>query len=336
MLETNIQSTSSQTQSNLPARPSPAIPVNNKPLQLNLPPVSAAKVVRLPRRSTIKETLPRTQSKKQPIKPPTLTQSNMANLNFDNGSMSSTSYKSLNYNSNNINRLDTFNSKNNSNYLYSRNNSSRRYTRKSGSSTNMPAQDLPPSSYYNNFNISGGAGQAGINVTRQTGIIKLLDFIRNYRQPMNPAVKEHFTNVLNARLNGESQVIDNLCTNARMQGKQFSIEMGEIAESEILQDFLDNFNDMKQDYFAKCDNIIDMIKNELLTVTQTNKTEQTDTNTINKIIYSFQKINSSQLQHLQNRTRTLLLDMYIKNHQYYLNGIKLLANYYSGKLKAGS
>ena len=158
-----------------------------------------------------------------------------------------------------------------------------------------------------------------------TGIYKLLDFIRKYRQPMSPEVKQHFEAIFASGLDTNVVVLDKMCTDSGFVGKKIVLDMADIYDSEILQDFLENFDKMKADYFNKCEQIITILKEDLM---------ETMLDDSKRISYKFQQISDAGLQRLQSRCRQLLVSMYTKNHEYYLAGINILAAYYQSRLES--
>lgn len=176
---------------------------------------------------------------------------------------------------------------------------------------------------YNN-NMTGGAGVPATTGQPTTGIYKLLDFIRKYRQPMSPEVKQHFETIFTSGLETNTETLDKLCVASGSVGKKIVLDMADIYDSEILQDFLENFDKMKADYFHKCELIITILKEDLM---------ETMLDESKRISYRFQQISDAGLQRLQSRCRQLLVSMYTKNHEFYLAGINILAKYYQSKLE---
>ena len=206
----------------------------------------------------------------------------------------------------NINVLPSSRSYDSNSSNYSSSATSSKYSGSSNyySSSSKKSNETPtPSSTYNNSqayinslnsynnNMTGGADTGG---PATTGIYKLLEFIRKYRQPMSPEVKQHFEAFFSTGLNNESAVIDKMCTASGSVGKKIVLDMADIYDSEILQDFLVNFDNMKADYFHKCELIITILKEDLMeTVLDDSK----------RISYKFQQISDVGLQRLQSRDR---------------------------------
>ena len=90
---------------------------------------------------------------------------------------------------------------------------------------------------------------------------------------------------------------------------------------EEIKPFLDNYKEMKRAYLTTCDDLLNILETRILKTTDDSKETTSSPLSINTI-------NFKDLIVLETDVRTLLKNMYINCHKSYLNGIKLLEDYF--------
>lgn len=163
-----------------------------------------------------------------------------------------------------------------------------------------------------NEDLSGGAFD-----NKDDSIAKFFNFIKKYKEHWTPEVRKYFDELINnSFITGP---VSEVCVAANVGNKDIFIDTIDIYEVQTLQDFLDNFNDMRATYINYCDKIVDILENDLLETVK----EKRYTN------YKFRNLSSDDLNELQKKGRKLLLEMYIENHKYYIKGITILKRYFT-------
>lgn len=163
-----------------------------------------------------------------------------------------------------------------------------------------------------NEDLTGGAFD-----NKDDSIVKFFNFIKKYKDHWTPEVRKYFDELINnSFITGP---VSDVCVAASVGNKDIFIDTIDIYEVQTLQDFLDNFNDMRATYINYCDKIVDILENDLLETVK----EKRYTN------YKFRNLSSDDLNELQKKARKLLLEMYIENHKYYIKGIAILKRYFT-------
>ncbi len=159
--------------------------------------------------------------------------------------------------------------------------------------------------------------QSGGFDNKDDSMVKFFNFIKKYKEHWTPEVRKYFDDLINnSFITGP---ITEVCNAAKVGNKDIFIDTIDIYEVQTLQDFLDNFNDMRTEYIDYCDKITDILENDLLEKIK-------DKRTIN---YKFRNLSTEDLNDLQRKSRQVLLEMYTGNHNYYLKGIGILKRYFT-------
>jgi uncharacterized membrane protein YfbV (UPF0208 family) len=157
----------------------------------------------------------------------------------------------------------------------------------------------------------------GLDMMKDDSMTKFFNFIKKYKEYWSPEVRKYFDELIsNSFIQGP---VTDVCNAAKVGNKDIFIDTMDIYEVQTLQDFLDNFNDMRTDYIDYCDKITDILENDLLETIK-------DKRTIN---YKFRNLSTNDLAELQIKCRKILLEMYTGNHTYYLKGVVILKRYFT-------
>jgi hypothetical protein len=159
--------------------------------------------------------------------------------------------------------------------------------------------------------------QAGGYDDKEDSLAKFNNFIKKYKEYWSPEIRKYFDELINNGFN-TGAVVD-VCNAAKVNNKDIFIDIADIYDVPTLTDFLDNFNDMKVDYIASCDKLIYILENDLLEQIKEKRS----------VKYAFRNLSTEELHALQKKCRTTLLEMYTKNHEYYLKGIGFLKRYFT-------
>lgn len=193
-------------------------------------------------------------------------------------------------------------------------------TSESSSMSSSSEMNTESSSSYNssssesseNEDLTGGAFD-----NKDDSIAKFFNFIKKYKEHWTPEVRKYFDELINnSFITGP---VSEVCATANVGNKDIFIDTIDIYEVQTLQDFLDNFNDMRSTYIDYCDKIVDIVENDLLETVK----EKRNTN------YKFRNLSSDDLNDLQKKGRKLLLEMYTENHTYYIKGLVILKRYFT-------
>ena len=159
--------------------------------------------------------------------------------------------------------------------------------------------------------------QAGGYEDKEDSLAKFNNFIKKYKEYWSPEIRKYFDELINNGFNAGA--VADICSAAKVNNKDIFIDIADIYDVPTLTDFLDNFNDMKVDYMASCDKLIYILENDLLEQIKEKR----------NVKYAFRNLSTDDLRALQKKCRITLLEMYTKNHEYYLKGIGFLKRYFT-------
>jgi hypothetical protein len=183
--------------------------------------------------------------------------------------------------------------------------------------TSEEASEYDEESEYNEEEEEEAINQQGGFEDKEDSLAKFNNFIKKYKEYWSPEIRKYFDELINNGFN--SGAVTDVCNAAKVNNKDIFIDIADIYDIPTLTDFLDNFNDMKVDYMASCDKLIYILENDLLEQIKEKRS----------IKYSFRNLSTDELRVLQKKCRATLLEMYTKNHEYYLKGIGLLKRYFT-------
>ena len=188
------------------------------------------------------------------------------------------------------------------------------------SDNNIPIIEIIPGSSSSSSSSKQTAGSGA-----DDSIQKFNKFINTYKKYWSPEIRAKFHDIVNNKFKTDAGFISEICELPEHKNKEIIMDLDEIdvAESageQSLKRFYDNFEQMKTEYLNYCDQIIKLLKTEILDITRDTSSKHEK--------YNLKTLSSTELKIVQQNSRTILRNMYVSNHKLYLESLEHLNTYY--------